>query len=130
MTTRSEIETRLSDWAKAQTPPIPVAFQNVKFNKPLTGPFLEVYLLGDSSISSDLSASNVRTYGMFQINCYAPVNTGMAQVETLAQSVVDLYPVVPKTGTVSIEAPLNTSGSFVVDSYVCIPVRARYRTES
>lgn len=130
MSTRSEIETRLNDWAKAQTPPIPVAFQNVKFTKPTTGPYLEIIMLADNNINPNVSADSVRTIGMFQINCYAPVGTGMAQVESLANSVVGLYPVLPKTGTVSIEAPLNTNGSYVEDTFVCIPVRARYRIES
>lgn len=130
MSARTEIETKINDWAKAQSPPIPISFQNVKFVKPASGSFLEVAMLGDNATTSDLAAENVRTYGMFQVNCYAPVNTGMAQVEALAKSIVDLFPVVPKTGTVSIEAPLATNGSFVVDTFVCIPVRARYRIES
>jgi len=130
MSTRSEIETRLSSWAKAQTPPIPVAFENVLFTKPKTGPYIEVMLLGETKINRDVRASEIRTYGMFQINCYAPPNGGMAIAESLAQSVTDLYPVLPKTGTVSIEAPLNTSGSYVSDGYVCVPVRGRYRVET
>jgi hypothetical protein len=130
MTVRSEIETRLNDWAKAQVPPIPVAFQNVKFTKPLSGSYLELYFLGDNSMNRDLAASGVRTYGMFQVNCFAPVNTGMAQVEALAQSVKDLFPVLPKTGTVSIESPPNASGSYEADTFVCVPVRVSYRVET
>lgn len=130
MSTRSEIEKRLSDWAKAQVPPIPVAFQNVRFTKPTSGPYFEIFMLGDNSVNRDVAAKGVRTTGMFQINCYAPVGTGMAQVEALANNVVTLFPVLPKTGTVSIEAPLNTTGSYVEDTFVCIPVRARYRIES
>jgi hypothetical protein len=87
-------------------------------------------MLGDNSTNRDVSAAGTRTYGMFQMNCYAPANKGMAQVEALAQSMVDLFPVLPKTGTVSIEAPLNTAGSYVDDNFVCVPVRARYRIES
>jgi hypothetical protein len=130
MTARQEIETRLNNWAKAQVPPIPVAFQNVNFNKPVSGPYLEIVMLADNSMNRDLAAEGVRVFGMFQVNCYAPANTGMAQVEALANNVVALFPVLPKTGTVSIEAPLSTSGSYVVDSFVCIPVRARYRIET
>lgn len=130
MSARSEIETRINEWARAQSPAIPVAFQNVKFTKPVSGPYLEVVLLGDNSTNRNLAADGIRTYGMFQVNVYAPVNAGMGQVEALAKSIVDLFPVIPKTGTVSIEAPLNTSGSTVIDAFVCIPVRARYRIES
>jgi len=130
MTARTEIETRLLTWANAQNPPIPVAFQNVKFIKPTKGPFLELIMLGDRVANRDLAAAGIRTVGMFQINCYAPVGLGMAQVEALASSVVNLYPVLPKTGTVSIESPLNTTSSIVVDNYILVPVRATYRTEA
>lgn len=129
MTARTEIETRLDNWAKAQLPPIPVAFQNVTFAKP-TGPYVELFFLGDNRANRDLAAEGVRTYGMFQISCYAPLNKGMGQVEALAEAVSDLFPVLPKTGTVSIEAPLSWSGSYVEDTHVCIPVRARYRIET
>ena len=130
MSARTEIETKISDWAKAQNPPIPVAFQNVKFVKPVSGPYLEVIMLGDNSINRNVAADGVRTTGIFQVNCFTPANQGMGQVEALAKGIADLFPVLPKTGTVSIEAPLNTSGSLIVDAFVCIPVRASYRIES
>jgi hypothetical protein len=66
---------------------------------------------------------------MFQINCYAPLGGGMATVEGLAQQIIDLYPVLPKTGMVSIEAPLSASTGIPVDGFMCVPVTGRYRVE-
>lgn len=130
MSTRSEIETRVATWAAAQSPPIPVAYENIKFVKPLSGCYLEIYLLGDNTKSRDLTAERQRTTGMFQVSCYAPLNTGMAKVESLAASIVALFPVIPKTGTVSIETPLSGSAGYVDDTFICIPVTGRYRVES
>ena len=129
MSARSEIETRVLNWAKAQTPPVPVAFEGVNFTKPTTGPYLEIWMLGSNNQSRNVAA-DVRQYGMFQINCYAQANKGMGEVERLRDSMVSLFPVLPKTGTVSIEAPLSWSGSDVIDGYVLVPVRGNYRIES
>lgn len=129
MTIRSEIESRLAAWASSQTPKIPVAYENVSFSKP-SGQFLEVYMLPGSAKNNGVDAVGVRTTGTFQINCYSPVGGGMAAVEALAAAVVALYPVVPKTGTVSIEAPLNASQAMPMDGFMCIPVRGRYRVET
>lgn len=130
MSARSEIETRINSWAKMQKPPIPIAFEGVSFTKPTSGPYLEIFMLGSTNINRNVAAEGVRTYGMFQINCYAPANKGMGEVEALRDSMVALFPVLPKTGTVSIEAPLSWSGSDVIDGFVLVPVRANYRIES
>jgi hypothetical protein len=129
MSVRSEIETRINNWAKAQMPPIPVAFEGVNFTKPV-GPYLEVFMLGGNSKSRNVAADGVRTYGMFQVNCYAPVNKGMGEVEALRDDIIALFPVLPKTGAVSIEQPLSWSGSDVIDGHVFVPVRGNYRIES
>lgn len=129
MSARSEIETRINNWAKAQVPPVPVAFEGVNFTKPVSGPYLEVFMLGSNSINRNVAAAS-RTYGMFQVNCYAPANKGMGEVEALRDSMVALFPVLPKTGTVSVEAPLSWSGSDVIDGFAFVPVRGNYRIET
>jgi hypothetical protein len=130
MTARSEIETRINTWAEAQIPPIPVAFEGVNFTKPASGPYLEVYMLGSDSKLRTVSADGVRELGMFQVNCYAEAGKGMGEVEAIGQSIVSLFPVLPKTGTVSIEQPLSWSRGSIIDGYAFVPVRGNYRIES
>lgn len=130
MSTRSEIESRILTWAGSQVPPIPVSIENVSFTKPTSGKYLEVFLLGHNNINPNVAADRTRSYGIFQVNCYAPAGRGMGEVEALRDNIVALFPVLPKTGTVSIEAPLSWSGSDVVDGCVYIPVRGNYRIES
>lgn len=130
MSTRSEIETRVLNWADAQTPRIPVAIEGVKFTKPVNGPYIEVTLLGANSVSRGVDAEGTTTYGMFQLNCYAVANRGMGEVEALCRSMVALFPVLPKTGNVSIDSPLSWGGSDVIDGFVFVPVRGSYRTET
>jgi hypothetical protein len=129
MSIRTEIETKLATFAAAQVPPIPVAYENVAFTKPTTGRYLEIHFLDSASKSRNVEANGKRVTGMFQINCYAPLGKGMASLEALRDAVVALYPVVPKMETVSIEAPLSWSGSFVQDAFICIPITGQYRSE-
>ena len=128
MTTRSEIESKLAAYATSKS--IPVSYENVSFNQPCVGPFLEIYLFSTVRHNSDLAATHVRQKGLFQINCYGPVGDGMALVEALVEDIINIYPVLPKVGTVSIEAPLHASSGYIVDGFMCIPVTGRFRVES
>lgn len=127
MTIRSEIESRLAAYAKANN--IPVAYENVGFTKPTTGPFLEILMLNSAATLRNVAADGSRVTGMFQVNCFAPVGDGMATVEAIADGVIKAFPVLPKEGTVSIEAPLNASQGIIIDGFMCVPVTGRYRAE-
>lgn len=129
MTIRSEIETRLGQFAASQNPPIPVALENSKFTKPTNGPYISIYLLAKKSINRDVAAQGIRTYGKAQINVYAPLNDGMGKLESIVSDVKNLYPVLPKIGTVSIEKPCDEADAFVVDNFICIPITVSYRVE-
>lgn len=128
MTIRSEIEGKLAAYAASKS--IPVSYENVGFNQPNSGPFLEIYLFSIVRHNRDLAATKVRSTGLFQINCYAPVGDGMAVVEALVEDIVNTYPVLPKVGTVSIEIPLHASTGYIVDGFMCVPVTGRFRVES
>ena len=127
---RAELETRLKTWADAQTPKIPVAFQNVPFTKPTTGVWLEAYLLPNFTMNQEVSGKRKTHIGIFHINCWAPSGTGMGRVEQLAQQIVDLYPILPKTGAVSIEQTPTADNSIPDNGWVIVPVTVKYRMES
>lgn len=128
---RTELETRLKQWADAQVPKIPISFEGVPFTKPTSGVFLEAVLIPNVTLDTDVSASGKRRLGLFQVNCWAKSGKGMREVETLAQSVIDLFPILPKTGTVSIEStpfadqPLDDPAGWII-----VPVLIQYRYES
>lgn len=126
------MESRLKTWADAQSPVIKIAFQNIGFAKSTGVPFLECVLIPNVSMNRDVAAQHERHLGFFQVNCWAPSGAGMGQAEGLAQSVKTLYPVVPKTGSVSVESPPkidqaipDTSGAWVI-----VPVLIPYRFEA
>lgn len=128
---RAELETRLKTWADAQNPQVPIAFQNSPFTKPANGPFLEPILIPNETLNKTVAGTRKTHIGLFQVNCWAASGGGMRQVEQLAQSIVDLFPILPKTGTVSIEKtpeaerPMSDGSGWVI-----VPVMIKYRMET
>lgn len=129
MSIRSEIESKLLQFAASQVPPLPVSYEGVEFVKPSTGGYLEIKMMDVARSSRNVAADGVRTYGMFQIDCYLPSGRGMGPLEALRDAIFNLYPVVPKMDLVSIEAPLSATKGYVVDNFVCTHVTGQYRSE-
>lgn len=127
---RAELETRLYTWANAQSPKIPIAFEGVAYTKPSDGVFLEAILIPNITNDVDVAATRQRLMGIFQVNCWAKSGKGMGEVERLANSIIDLYPILPKTGNVSIEStPYAGSPIHDTSGWVVIPVTIPYRYE-
>jgi hypothetical protein len=128
---RAELETRLKAWADAQVPKVPIAFEGVSFTKPNDGVFLEAFLIPSITLDTAVDGSRQRLLGMFQVNCWARSGKGMRQVEALAQSIINLFPLLPKTGAVSIEKTPNAE-SHILDSagWIIVPVTISYRFET
>jgi hypothetical protein len=128
---RSELESRLKAWADAQVPKVPIAFEGMAFTKPADGVFLEPTLVPSITLDVDVSAKRKRRYGIFNVNCWAKSGTGMRQVETLAQGIVDAFPIYPKVGAVSIEStPFVHGHENDASGWLIVPVTIQYRYES
>lgn len=127
---RDELESRLIAWADAQVPKIPIAFQAAPFKKPAT-PYVEAFLIPNDTVQYEVSGRRNTYMGLFQINCWAPSGNGMGAVEALSQSVIALFPVLPKVGAVSVERTPSAGKSILDPSgWVIVPVTVTYRMES
>jgi len=131
MSVRSELESKLATFAAAQSPPIPVSWQGVPFTKPASSPFIECFIISASTNVVTVDGTRQRERGTFQCNIWWPSGVGAGKVEALAKSLAAVYPVVPKTGTVSIEDAANT-GQLVLDQsgWIIQPISFPYRVES
>lgn len=130
MSIRSEIETTLLTWAAAQTPAIPVSVEGVPFTKPTSGGYLQIFFLDPTVINPDVAAERERETGVFQVDVCVPAGTGTKAGTALADSVKALFPVVPKTGTVSIERPPQKSAFRPrTDGFLVCHVSVSYRQE-
>lgn len=129
---RATLEGKLVQWANAQTPKVPIAFEGVAFQKPADGsPFLQPILLPNPTANKTVDGKRKTYTGLFQINCWAQSGKGMGQVEQLAQSVIGLYPMLPKVGSVSVEKTPAAEKSLPDDSgWLIVPVTVQYRMES
>lgn len=129
-TVRQELEARLATFAASQVPSLPVAWEGVPFVKPTTA-WLECYLASAGTLSVTVDASRNRERGTLSVNVWVPSGWGVGKADALSQAVVRAFKVVPKQGSVSIEAPGNT-GKIMMDvaGWIAIPISFPYRYES
>jgi hypothetical protein len=129
---RAILEGRLKTWADAQTPKVLFAPENIGFTKPDDGTlYVEPILIPNVTMNNEVSGARKTLLGLFQVNCWAPKGSGMRPGETLAQSVIDLFPLVPKFGPVSIESTPHADPPIKDDAnWVIVPVLVKYRYES
>lgn len=130
-TIRQEIEGRIAAFAAAQVPPIAVSYENVPFTPPVGVPWLECYIMSAGTTFATVDASSNRERGTICVNVYVPAGQGVGKADAIAAQIVKLFPVIPKTGMVSIEDPVNT-GQFKLtnNGWGCIPCSCPYRVES
>lgn len=129
MSIRSELETILSTWATTRSPKIKVSFEGVPFTKPTADSFVECYLIPANSVTPTVSAKRIRETGIFQIDIWCQDGKGSAVIDSLAEEIRALYPVIPKTGTVSIEQYPSVSQPFVFNGWRVLSVLVHYRQE-
>ena len=128
---RVELETRLAAFAAAQTPALPIAWEGVPFTKPSTGGYLEAFLLSANTINPTVDGKRKRDLGIFQVIVYFPDGSGVGTLETVAQGIVDAFPVVPQSSTVVItNTPSTTHTTPDTSGWRWLPVSIPYRIES
>lgn len=131
MNIRQEIEKAVKTFAAAQSPPIPVAYEGVAFDKPSRGPYLEVLFLASNTTNPTVDGSRIRKRGIVQINCYVPDGTGMGALDTLTDAVTALFPFDQKElyTTFSVEQTPNASAAMQDAGFRWAAVRITYRQE-
>lgn len=128
---QSYFETRLKDWAEAQSPEIQIAYEGVGFTKPEDEVYIETYLLPAYTMNPELSGRKKREVGVFQVNVVVPDGEGMGTAREVAEAIVALFPVVPKDGAVSIEETPHVAKPFInSDGRRSLPISITYRLES
>ena len=128
---RIELESRLNTWANSFNPVIPVAYEGLPFQIPTIGDrYAEVFLLPASTFNPTVDGSRKREVGIFQVNLYVKDGKGTGQLNSLVDSLVAFFPVVPKTGNVSIERTPSVSVGMTMNGWRSVPVSIPYRMES
>jgi len=128
-TVRAYFESALNTWASSQS--IPVSFENVPFTKPSSGTYIECFLLPAATIARTAKGDKTREVGIFQINVWIPSGEGSGPAQAIADSIAALFPLVPKSGAVSIEKPPSIERAINdVSGWYVLPVVIHYRHEN
>lgn len=126
---RSAFESRLKTWANAQTPAIPIAYENLAFTPPLTR-YLRAYVLPAKTDSNTLD-DVARTYqGLFQVSIVVPLNEGAGNAQTLAAAIAGLYPSSFIQGSIRVYcSPMSEGVPQQEPNYFVLPIRFTYQVE-
>lgn len=128
---RLTLESRLKVWADAYSPALPIAAENVNFTKPINSPFVESYLIPNSTLSRNVTASKMTYIGFLQVNIWTKKDTGTFQAEQIADSLGTMFKHGLKIGNLTITNPPSV-GRPMLDSagWIIHPVLISYRYDS
>lgn len=128
---RAYFESALTTWASSQSPAIPISYENVPFTKPSSGPYIECFLLPAATVARTTKGDKTREVGIFQVNVWVLEGQGSGPAQSIADSIAALFPLVPKSGAVSIEKPPSIERAiYDVSGWYVLPLVIHYRHEN
>lgn len=130
---RKAIESRLSAWASARVPTMPIAWENVPFMPP-SGAYLRAFLLPATTSGIDLAGAG-RTYrGVYQVSVVAPINAGPGFAEAIADELAALFTLnlrIAVTGlTLQVITPVTAAQGAQDATDYTVPVSFQYRADT
>ena len=130
---RRALETKLKAWADAQAPAVPIAFENVPFDPPVTR-FARSYLLPLPVDCETLDGIHRNYEGVYQVTLDLPAGDGPLGGETLLASLDAAFsPSAPLTFsglTVWITRPMSARVAQQDADRYLIPVSCTYRADT
>jgi hypothetical protein len=128
---RTAFESRLATWAAAQSPALPIAYENRAFIPPANGRYLRAYLLPARTGQDFLDGSQRSYEGVFQVSIVQPLSAGTASAANIALALDTLYPTSFLEGStrVYITSPMSIAPSIIEDNAYVLPVSCFYRVE-
>lgn len=128
---RSDLESKLLAWAATHSPTVKIALQNVPFIKPADySPFVEEFLIPAYTVNASLDGSRQRYLGIFQLNIWTKDGIGSGTAERILASLEQHFPVIPKTGLVSVEQTPSAGRAIQQEGWEITPVMIKYRYEA
>lgn len=125
---RSELEQKLQAWG-IENPDVDVVLEGESYIK-ADKPFLESFLIPAPTRDVTVDGKRQRYLGLFQINVWIKDNLGTGLADRIVDSLVAYFPIVPKTGRVSVEKTPSASRYILEDGYRVTPITIQYRYES
>ena len=130
---RAAFESRLKAWAAAQTPPIPVAWENVPFNPPKTR-YARAFVLPAPTVSLTLDRTHRQRKGVYQVTLVMPIGSGAGAAAALCASIDAAFPIgtlLTQGGlTVTLLTPFSPATAIQEPERFAVPVSAQYQADS
>ncbi len=130
---RAGFESLIATWAAAQSPAIPVAYENKTFTPPATR-YARAFLLPGQTDSQDLQGTHRSYVGVFQVSLYMPVGTGPGAAETLANAICALYPkqtrIVFGGLSIVLTRPMAARAAISDSDRYIVPIDCAYRADT
>ena len=127
---RSAIEARLRTWAQAQTPAIPVAWQNVSFAKP-EGRYLRANMLPAPGLSNYVEGGDHLRAGLYQIDVCVPQGAGPGAADAIIAALEAQFEsglrLTAGSGQVLVTEPLSALPAQNEQTHYVVPCRFEYR---
>lgn len=131
---RQAIESRLSAWAAARTPALPIAWQNVRYAPTTGASYLRAFLLPATTGSEDLSGDHRRYLGVYQVNVCVPIETGPEAAEAIVGEIAAQFPVnlriTASTVTVQVITPVSEGPADQDATHFIVPASFTYRADT
>lgn len=127
---RAAFEKRLKDWAKARTPELAVAWQNINFTPPSNAVYLRAYVLPAATISRDAAGDHRQYRSLFQVNVVMPIGAGSRAAEQIQAELDALFQVnliMPSGGlAVRVRTPISSGQPTTGDADHTVPISMGY----
>jgi hypothetical protein len=89
---RAAFESRIKNWAAAQSPAILVSYENVGFTPPTTR-YLRCFILPAPTVSLDLARDHRQRKGVFQVTIVMPIGAGTAAAAAIQAALEVAFPI-------------------------------------
>lgn len=134
-TVRAALMNAVQVWADAQTPPIPVARENVDFTPPANGArYARAFLIPVPDSTDTLDMLHRSYEGVFQVTLCMPKNSGNGEADdlcaSLGQAVSPAAPIVRAGVRVFITRPMSRANGIQEDDCYAVPVSCAYRADT
>lgn len=130
---RAAFETRLLAWANAQTPAIPVAFENATFAPP-PGRYVRCYVLPAPTACETWNGEHRRRMGVFQVSLCMPIGAGPGAAAALTASLDAAFtlaaPMTQGSIKVFMLSPMSPAPALQEPDHFIVPVSCTYRADT
>lgn len=133
-TIRAILEGRLSTWAAARSPALPVAWENVPYAPTQGATYLRAYVLPADTIDETLAGGHRAYRGVFQVSIVCPIGTGPGVAAGIADELNTQFPVNGRytSGAITVQVitPASAAPALQDESTFIVPVSIGYRCDT